>query len=152
MKAYSLDLRQKIIESYESGGISQRQLAAQFRVSTFFVVKILRLHRRGDDLAAKRRGGRVKPILTSEMREYLSERLARQNDLTLAELSDAIEQRFGLKVSPPTLCRALQAMNLRRKKVGLCQRTIKCEGAFIAHALATSSTKTIAVAQGLVYR
>jgi len=116
MKAYSLDLRQKIIESYESGGISQRQLAAQFRVSTFFVVKILRLHRRGDDLAAKRRGGRVKPILTSEMREYLSERLARQNDLTLAELSDAIEQRFGLKVSPPTLCRALQAMNLRRKK------------------------------------
>ena len=116
MKAYSLDLRQKIVESYESGGISQRQLAAQFRVSTFFVVKILGRHRRGDDLAAKRRGGRVKPILTSEMREYLSAQLAAQNDLTLAELSDAIKEKFGLKVSPPTLCRALQKMNLRRKK------------------------------------
>lgn len=116
MKAYSLDLRQKIVESYQSGGISQRQLAAQFRVSTFFVVKILGLYRRGDDLAAKRRGGRVKPILTSEMREYLSAQLAAQNDLTLAELSGAIEEKFGLKVSTPTLCRALQAMNLRRKK------------------------------------
>ena len=116
MKAYSLDLRQKLVESYQSGGISQRQLAAQFRVSTFFVVKILGLYRRGDDLAAKRRGGRVKPILTSEMREYLSAQLAAQNDLTLAELSGAIEEKFGLKVSTPTLCRALQAMNLRRKK------------------------------------
>lgn len=116
MKAYSLDLRQKIVESYESGGISQRQLAAQFRVSTFFVVKILGLHRRGDELAAKRRGGRVKPLLTNEMREYLSEQLAAQNDLTLSELSAVIEEKFGLKVSPPTLCRALQAMNLRRKK------------------------------------
>ena len=116
MKAYSLDLRQKIVESYEAGGISQRQLAAQFRVSTFFVVKILGLHRRGDDLAAKRRGGRVKPILSSEMREYLSEQLTAQNDLTLAELGAALDEKFGLKVSTPTLCRALQKMNLRRKK------------------------------------
>jgi len=116
MKAYSLDLRQKIVESYEAGGISQRQLAAQFRVSTFFVVKILGLSRRGDELAAKRRGGRVKPILSSEMQEYLSAQLSAQNDLTLSELSGAIEEKFGLKVSPPTVCRALQKMNLRRKK------------------------------------
>lgn len=116
MKSYSLDLRQKIVESYEAGGITQRQLAAQFRVSTFFVVKILGLHRRGEDLAAKQRGGRLKPILTNEMREYLSQKLAAQNDLTLSELSITLEEKFGLKVSTPTLCRALQKMNLRRKK------------------------------------
>lgn len=116
MKAYSLDLRQKIVESYEAGGISQRQLASQFRVSTFFVVKVLGLHRRGDQLQAKRRGGRVKPLLTLQMREYLRNRLAVQNDLSLAELSILIEGEFGLKVSPPTICRALQKMNLRRKK------------------------------------
>lgn len=74
MQAYSLDLRQKIVESYEAGGISQRQLASRFRVSTFFVVKVLGLHRRGEQLAAKQRGGRVKPILTTEMREYLRNR------------------------------------------------------------------------------
>ena len=116
MKSYSLDLRQKIVESYEIGGITQRQLAAQFRVSTFFVVKVLGLHRRGEDLAAKQRGGRLKPILTNEMREYLREELAQQNDLTLSELSNRVSAQFGLQVSTPTVCRALQAMNLRRKK------------------------------------
>lgn len=116
MKAYSLDLRQKIVESYEAGGISQRQLANQFRVSTFFVVKVLGLQRRGEQLAAKRRGGRVKPLLTLRMREYLRNRLAAQNDLSLAELSRLIESEFGLTVSPPTVCRALKQMNLRRKK------------------------------------
>lgn len=116
MKAYSLDLREKIVESYEAGGITQRQLAAQFRVSTFFVVKVLGLHRRGENLAAKRRGGRVKPILTEQMREYLRDQLRAQNDLSLSELSDRINKRFGLTVSTPTLCRALKKMNLRRKK------------------------------------
>ena len=116
MKAYSLDLRQKIVESYEAGGITQRQLAAGFRVSTFFVVKVLGLHRRGESLAAKRRGGHLKPILTKQMREYLREQLRLQNDLTLPELSSRVSKQFGLTVSTPTLCRALQAMNLRRKK------------------------------------
>lgn len=116
MKAYSLDLRQKIVESYEAGGISQRQLANQFRVSTFFVVKVLGLHRRGEQLQAKRRGGRVKPLLTTEIREYMRNRLAAQNDLSLTELSLLIEAEFGLTVSPPTVCRALKQMNLRRKK------------------------------------
>lgn len=116
MKAYSLDLRQKIVESYEAGSITQRALAAQFRVSTFFVVKVLGLHRRGEQLQAKRRGGRIKPLLTSEMREYLRTELAVQNDLSLSELSHRINERFGLRVSTPTLCRALQQMNLRRKK------------------------------------
>lgn len=116
MKSYSLDLRQKIVESYEAGGITQRQLAAQFRVSTFFVVKVLGLHRRGENLQAKVRGGRLKPLLTNEMQEYLRNELARQNDLTLAELSARVAERFGLRVSTPTLCRTLQRMNLRRKK------------------------------------
>lgn len=116
MKAYSLDLRQKIVESYEAGGITQRQLAAQFRVSTFFVVKVLGLHRRGENLSAKMRGSRLKPILTLEMQNYLRAELARQNDLTLSELSGRVTARFGLRVSTPTLCRTLQKMNLRRKK------------------------------------
>lgn len=60
MKAYSLDLRRKILDRYKAGGISQRELAAQFRVSPFFVIKLLGLHRRGKSLAAKRRGGHIK--------------------------------------------------------------------------------------------
>ncbi|HEX8399067.1 MAG TPA: hypothetical protein VF644_16645 [Pyrinomonadaceae bacterium] len=38
MKAYSLDLREKIIETYQAGAITQRKLAQRFRVSLYFVV------------------------------------------------------------------------------------------------------------------
>ena len=38
MKAYSLDLRQKIIETYETENISQRQLAKRFRVALSFTL------------------------------------------------------------------------------------------------------------------
>jgi transposase len=116
MKAYSFDLRQKVVDCYAAGGITQRRLAVQFRVSLFFVVKVLGLHRRGERLEAKKRGGRVKPLLTSEMRQFIRGELVRQNDLTLSELSVLVEEQFGVTVSAPTLCRALRQMDLRRKK------------------------------------
>jgi transposase len=39
MKAYSIDLRQKIIEVYEREEISQRQLARRFDVALSFIVQ-----------------------------------------------------------------------------------------------------------------
>ncbi len=46
MKAYSLDLRQKIIDVYKQEEISQRQLAQRFCVALSFVVKLLRQYRK----------------------------------------------------------------------------------------------------------
>lgn len=116
MKAYSLDLRQKIVATYQAGGISQRDLAVRFCVSPFFVYKLLRLARRGEQLQARQRGGQVKPKLNDEMRRFLRAELAMQNDLTLSELASRLKSRFGVQVSPPTICRALKTMELRRKK------------------------------------
>ncbi|MEM9272960.1 MAG: IS630 family transposase, partial [Cyanobacteria bacterium P01_F01_bin.143] len=45
MKAYSLDLRQKIIDVYEQEKISQRKLAKRFNVALSFIVKLLRQYR-----------------------------------------------------------------------------------------------------------
>lgn len=44
MKSYSLDLREKIVETNKASGITQRELAARFLVSPFFVVKLLGLY------------------------------------------------------------------------------------------------------------
>ncbi len=60
MKAYSLDLRQKIVDTYKAGGITQRNLAKRFCVSPFFIVKLLRLERTGQRLQAKLCSGQVK--------------------------------------------------------------------------------------------
>jgi len=45
MKAYSVDLRQKIIDVYSSDNLSQRQLAQQFRVSLSFIQKLVKQYR-----------------------------------------------------------------------------------------------------------
>jgi transposase len=116
MKAYSLDLRQKLVERYEGGAITQRELARQFGVSPFFVVKVLRLRRNGEQLAAKRCGGARKPYLTPPMRAFVREQLLAENDLTLSELCERVAKRFQTKVSAATMCRALKELDLRRKK------------------------------------
>jgi transposase len=42
MKAYSVDFRQKIIEVYNEGNISQNQLAQRFRIALSFIQKLLK--------------------------------------------------------------------------------------------------------------
>jgi len=51
MKPYSLDLRQKVVETYEAGGISQRQLAKTFRVTASFVQDLLKQKRESGTIA-----------------------------------------------------------------------------------------------------
>ncbi len=116
MKAYSLDLREKVVNRYEAGGISQRELARAFGVSLFFVEKMLKLKRIGDSLAPKKSGAASGSKLTGEMRLFVSEQIKEQNDLTLPELCERVMERFAVRVSPPVMCRAVRLMDLRRKK------------------------------------
>ncbi len=116
MKAYSLDLREKVVNRYEAGGISQRELERAFGVSLFFVEKMLKLKRIGDSLAPKKSRAASGSKLTGEMRLFVSEQIKEQNDLTLPELCERVMERFAVRVSPPVMCRAVRLMDLRRKK------------------------------------
>jgi transposase len=116
MKAYSLDLREKVVERYQVGGISQRELAKQFGVSLFFVEKILKLKRTGGSLAARPSGSRMKPKLDERMRMFIKAELEQTNDLTLEELCERVAGRFAVRVSAPTMCRTVRSLGLRRKK------------------------------------
>jgi transposase len=116
MKAYSLDLRQKVIETYEAGGITQRELAARFRVSLYFVIKLLRRWRNEQTIAPKPRGANVKPRLTPEILKFLDSEIQQQCDLTLAELVARVEEKYRVSVSPKTLSRMLVREGLGLKK------------------------------------
>lgn len=116
MKAYSLDLRQKVIETYEAGGITQRELAARFRVSLYFVVKLLKRWRTEQTLSPKPRGANVKARLTPEILQFLDAELQQQCDLTLRELVEKVEGKYRVSVSTKTMSRMLVRERLRRKK------------------------------------
>ena len=104
---YSDDLRRKLIEAWESNRDTQQELADQFGVSLGWVEKVLRRwHDTGHSEAPECRHG-PPPLLSSTRLEKL---VLQHPDATLAELGDR------LKVSAATVCRALQRMDLPRKK------------------------------------
>ena len=116
MKAYSLDLRQKIVQRYEAGGVSQRELARQFHVSLNFIVTLLRRWRVEKTLHPKKRGAVMKPLLTTQVMSFVAEEIAARCDLSLAELVERVRARHQISVSVKTMSRMLRRENLRYKK------------------------------------
>ncbi len=68
MKAYSIDLRQKIIKVHENENISIRKLAQRFRVAKSFIQKLLKQYRETGDITPRPQGGSSAPKLNEERR------------------------------------------------------------------------------------
>lgn len=119
MKAYSIDLRQKIVDAYKQKEGSQRELAKRFKVSPNFVRLLLKQYQREGTVEPKPHTGGFASKLVNHL--DLVEQLVKQdNDATLEELRDQLEQQIQIRVSLSTLCRTLQKMNLTRKKNFAC--------------------------------
>jgi transposase len=116
MKAYSLDLRKKIVENYQAGGVSQRELAKRFRVSLNFIVNLLRRWRDAQTLAPKPCGAVMKPLLTREIMQFLAGQIDEKCDLTLCELVEIVKREYKVAVSPKTMSRMLIREGLGLKK------------------------------------
>jgi transposase len=116
MKAYSLDLRQKIVDAYAEGNVSQRQLAKQFRVALSFVEKLLKQHRETGNIAPKVRTAQTQTKLNCEQLTVLEQIVAEKNDATLAELRAELEQKTGVLIGRSTVDRMLKKLNLTLKK------------------------------------
>jgi transposase len=116
MKAYSLDLRRKIVEAYLGGQGSMEQMANQFNVARSFVQKLVKRYQDEGTLEPKPRGGNVAPKLGPEHWPVVQELVAADNDATLEELCERLEQRTGVRISVSVLCRLLQKLELPRKK------------------------------------
>ena len=116
MKSYSTDLRQKIVQAYTRRLGSQRALAEMFGVSISFVEKLLRRHRRTGDVAPKPHAGGQKRRLESAAETVMREAVRATPDITLEDLCARVADTPGIRVSVPTMCRALQRLGLPRKK------------------------------------
>lgn len=119
MKAYSLDLRQKIVDAYLSGQGSMQRLADRFNVARSFVQKLIHRYQHEGTLEAKPRGGKVPPKLAPEYWPVVKELVEADQDATLEELCEQLEQRTGVRISGSVLCRLLQKLKLTRKKKSL---------------------------------
>lgn len=116
MKAYSLDLRQRVLKAALSGEHTIAEVAELFGTGTTFVNKMLRLHREGADLAPRPHGGGQTARLSAAHHKMLRAEVRRRNDATLSELRSHLADHAQVEVSIPTLGRVLQHLGLARKK------------------------------------
>ncbi len=71
MRAYSLDLRQKIVDAYEVGDLSQRQWARTFGVALSLIETLLKQQREQCRTGSLDHGDRVSPRLFAPLRPRL---------------------------------------------------------------------------------
>lgn len=116
MKAYSIDLRQKIVEAYNNQEGSYRQLAQRFRVSLSFVKRLLKRYKDTGAIEALPHGGGQKPKLKPEQVEIVRQLVISNNDAILEDLCERFYHKTQLIVSRATMGRILCQLNLTRKK------------------------------------
>ena len=116
-RAYSDDLRRKLLEAHSRGDGSLRELAELFGVSHPYALKISAQHKRSGEMErkAQRRYGRQSRV-TVEIQQHLRRLLKGQNDLTLAQLQQHVWETKHQHFSLQHLWRVLKKMGLRLKK------------------------------------
>lgn len=116
-KAYSDDLRRKLLEAHQQGEESLAELAERFRVSVGWAKKISALFRKTGRMERPPSGPRgPRSKITAAVQQHLRELVAIQSDLTLAEMQQRLRKDLRLRVSLSRLWAILQQMGLRLKK------------------------------------
>ena len=115
MKAYSIDLREKIVNAYSQGNISIRKVAERFGVAKSFVQKLLKLNKNQGHVEPRQQGGTLKGKL-DESEAQLAAMVEKYPDATLLEYCEYWGTTYNQWVSTSTMCRALQKQKLTLKK------------------------------------
>jgi transposase len=116
MKAYSLDFRKKIVDTYFKELTSQRKVAKRFGVALSFVEKLLKQLRETGDLSPRPHGGGQKPKLNPAQISLVASLVEADNDATLAELCQRLQENTTITISCSTMGRVLKQLELSRKK------------------------------------
>lgn len=115
MKAYSEDLRRRVVLAVERGSHSRAEVARMFGVGMTFLKKMLRLHRLQESLAPRHGGGRVKRLSESD-RVLVKRALEATPDLSLESLVAPVSEASEVDVSVATMWREVRDLFRRKKR------------------------------------
>ena len=116
MKAYSLDLRAKVLEAYLQKEGSIRQLAPRFKVSARFVWELIHRFRRTESYVPKPHGGGNPACITPSQYGLISDLVKQYPDTTLKELCEYFQEKCHITPSKSSMQRVLDKLQLTRKK------------------------------------
>lgn len=112
MRTLSLDLRERIVASYDGQEATREQIATRYRVSLGMVKKLLQQRRRTGDIGPRHHRSGRRPTIVDVHYRQMRTLLGRKPDLTLKELRQAV----GLDCTLPAIHYALKKLGLTYKK------------------------------------
>ncbi len=112
-KAYSIDLREKVLEAVDSNKYTDHEVAEIFKVSERWISKLKKQRRDTGSIAPLGHGGgREAKFQGKSLEELRNLVFSPQPDMTLREILD----KTGSDGSIMAVHRALKRLNFRRKK------------------------------------
>lgn len=114
MKAYSVDLRERVVEAIERG-MRLSEAVTTFAVSEGSIKRWRKLRREGRSLVPRRRPGQqpiIKPTHDAVVRRFVEA----TPDATLQEYADQWNEIHDQPLSRWTIGRAIRRLKLTRKK------------------------------------
>jgi transposase len=112
MKAYSIDLRERVVAACDARDGTRERIAARFSVSVAWVRKLMRQRRETGSIAPRPRGGGRAPAFDTGADRRLREAVRADDGATLHELARAA----GVACCPSAVHRALRRLGITRKK------------------------------------
>lgn len=116
MKAYPLELRQRIVDAVDRQVGTVEQVANNFGVTERYVYQLLARRRETGTLTPRPHGGGARAKLDARRLQKLAELSAAQPDATLSALRGMLNRRQRTKVSTTTVFRGLSKLNQTREK------------------------------------
>lgn len=113
-RAYSQDLRDRVIEAVEKDGLSRREAARRYRISEAAAIRWLQAWRQGRRRPLAQGGDRRSRL--PRHRAWLLALIEAENDLTLAEVSERLRAEHGVMADAGMLSRFFTAQGISFKK------------------------------------
>lgn len=139
-RAYSQDLRDRVIDSVLRGGESRRGAARRFGVSDASAIKWLERYERVGDRRCAGTGGH-RPSKVKPERAWLLAAITAEPDITLAALSARLLAERGVKADASMLSRFFIGEGISFKKNRAAVRTRSARRGAPAHKLEALSKK-----------
>ena len=115
MKAYSQDLREKVMAAVAQDKQANRQIAEMLGISEESIERWTRRQRETGSVAALPHAGGVARVLAAH-ETFLRDAVKAQSDISLEDLRIHIQAKLKLKVSESMVSRELTRLELPRKK------------------------------------
>ena len=120
MRAYSEDLRRRVVDRVEQGKRPE-EVAETFQISSASVRRFVQQKREQEHLHSQLPPGRPR-ILTSEHEAVLLTQIEEHKDATLAEHAEMLGEATSHWVSLMTIQRTLSRLGITRKKDASAKR------------------------------